>query len=175
MSKKTKRSHHDRTAARRLALQVAYQSEMLDVPSTTILHEENYVVEQGVPSAYAKRLLAGLEENCERIDEELCRASENWALSRMSAVDRALLRLAVYEMLYVDEVPLSVTINEAVELAKSYGGSDDAHRFVNGILGRIARTIEQGNGEQGSAAEATDTPAVSPDDEPHIPASEEKL
>ena len=60
----------------------------------------------------------------------------------MPVVDRALLRLAVYEMVYVDDVPVSVAINEAVELAKIYGGEDESSRFVNGVLGRIARTME---------------------------------
>ena len=60
----------------------------------------------------------------------------------MPVVDRAILRLAVYEMIYVDEVPVSVTINEAVELAKAYGGEDDSSRFVNGVLGRIAAGID---------------------------------
>ena len=60
----------------------------------------------------------------------------------MPVVDRALLRLAVYEIVYVDDVPVSVAINEAVELAKAYGGEDESSRFVNGVLGRIARTLE---------------------------------
>ena len=61
----------------------------------------------------------------------------------MPVVDRALLRLAVYEMVYVDDVPVSVAINEAVELAKVYGGEDESSRFVNGVLGRISRTMEE--------------------------------
>ena len=65
----------------------------------------------------------------------------------MPVVDRAILRLAVYEMTYVDEVPVSVTINEAVELAKAYGGEDDSSRFVNGVLGRIAAGIDAEDAE----------------------------
>lgn len=61
----------------------------------------------------------------------------------MSSTDRCLLRQTVYEMLYVDDVPISVSINEAVELAKLYGGEDDSHKFVNGVLGKIARDIEE--------------------------------
>ena len=78
-------------------------------------------------------------------------SSQNWAIDRMPVVDRSVLRLAVYEMRYVDDVPQSVAINEAVELAKAFGGEDDSHRFVNGILGRLARLSES---EQGVAAEA---------------------
>lgn len=144
MSKKNRRPHHhhERTEARRLALQVLYQSEMVEKAPSAILADKAYVAEEGVPSAYAERLLKGVEEHREEIDDQLRTASENWTLSRMPAVDRALLRMAACEMLYVDEVPLSVSINEAVELAKRFGGGDDSHRFVNGILGRIARGIE---------------------------------
>ncbi len=144
MSKKNRRPHHhhERTEARRLALQVLYQSEMVEKAPSAILADKAYVAEEGVPSAYAERLLRGVEEHREEIDDQLRTASENWTLSRMPAVDRALLRMAACEMLYVDEVPLSVSINEAVELAKRFGGGDDSHRFVNGILGRIARGIE---------------------------------
>lgn len=60
----------------------------------------------------------------------------------MPVVDRCLLRQTVYEMLFVEDVPISVSINEAVELAKQYGGEDDSHKFVNGVLGKIARQIE---------------------------------
>lgn len=152
MSKKSKRPnhHHERTEARRLALQVLYQSEMVEKAPSAILEDASYIAEQGVPSAYAERLLRGVEEHREEIDDALRTSSENWTLSRMPAVDRSILRLAVCEMLYVDGVPLSVSINEAVELAKSFGGGDDSHRFVNGILGRIARGIE----EEGAAAQS---------------------
>ena len=61
----------------------------------------------------------------------------------MPIVDRCILRLATYEMLFVDEVPVSVAINEAVELAKDFGGEDESPRFVNGVLGRIARQLEE--------------------------------
>lgn len=61
----------------------------------------------------------------------------------MPVVDRCLLRQSVYEMIYVDDVPISVSINEAVELAKQFGGDDESHKFVNGILGKIAKQIEK--------------------------------
>ena len=77
------------------------------------------------------------------IDVRLNSTSENWKLNRMPIVDRCILRLATYEMLFVDEVPVSVAINEAVELAKDFGGEDESPRFVNGVLGRIARQLEE--------------------------------
>lgn len=133
---------HERSDARRLALQLLYQSEMLGQPVAAIVQEQCYIAEEGVLSPYALKLLTGVEENKEAIDEYVKISSENWALGRMPAVDRSLLRLAIYEMLYVKDVPVSVSINEAVELAKDFGGEDESPRFVNGILGRIAKSIE---------------------------------
>jgi len=72
------------------------------------------------------------------IDEKIAEHSKSWKISRMSGLDRAVLRLAVFEMLYDEEIPESVAINEAVELAKVYG-SDDSYKFVNGVLGGIAK------------------------------------
>ena len=75
----------------------------------------------------------------------------------MPIVDRSILRLAVYEMMFVGEVPTSVCINEAIELAKDFGGEDESPRFVNGVLGRIARRLEgsdEPSGEDGAADSA---------------------
>ena len=78
-----------------------------------------------------------MEAHQTEIDASLADISEHWAVSRMPLVDRNILRLAVYEILYVDDIPDSVSINEAVEMAKSYGG-EDSSKFVNGVLGRLA-------------------------------------
>lgn len=86
---------------------------------------------------YGRLLLQGITEKRDFLDQRISHASDNWAIDRMPAVDRSILRLATYEMLYVDEIPVSVAINEAVDLAKKFGG-DDSPRFVNGILGKIA-------------------------------------
>lgn len=86
---------------------------------------------------YGRLLLQGITEKKEFLDQRISHASDNWSIDRMPAVDRSILRLAAYEMLYVDEIPVSVAINEAVDLAKKFGG-DDSPRFVNGILGKIA-------------------------------------
>ncbi|MCL2888901.1 MAG: transcription antitermination factor NusB [Eggerthellaceae bacterium] len=134
---------HERSFARRCALQVLYQSEILDVPAASIARGEWHIDEEGVLSDYAFSLLVGIEEHRSSIDNYLRETSENWALGRMPIVDRSILRLATYEMLYVKDVPLSVSINEAVELAKDFGGEDDSPRFVNGVLGRIAKMLEK--------------------------------
>ncbi len=83
-----------------------------------------------------------VKETTEKTDALLNDISEGWKTSRMSKVDLNVLRLAVYEMLYDDSIPVSVAINEAVEIAKKYGG-DDSGSFVNGILGKIAKKYEK--------------------------------
>lgn len=134
---------HERTYARRCALQVLYQGEILDEPVADITAGDRYIEEEGPLTEYAHVLLSGVEDNLGHIDDYLRDTSENWSLSRMPIVDRSILRLATFEMIYVEDVPLSVSINEAVELAKDFGGEDDSPRFVNGVLGRIAKLLEE--------------------------------
>ena len=86
---------------------------------------------------YMKKKYAHVKEHLEEIDAQLNSASRGWKTKRMSRVDLAALRLAVYEMKFDEDVPVGVAINEAVELAKMFGG-DDSGSFVNGILGKIA-------------------------------------
>ena len=133
--------HAERTLARKNALQIMYQGDILDKAPRELIDNAQLVPETQGLDDYALMLLDGCKENLEAIDELIVSASENWALDRMPMVDRALLRLSTYEMRYVDDVPVSVSINEAVNLAKEFGG-DDSPRFVNGILGRIATQLE---------------------------------
>lgn len=136
---------HERTLARRCALQVLYQCEMLDETSAKIAADGLVIEEEGSLTNYALALLSGVEENITNIDGYLKSTSENWSLERMPIVDRSILRLATYEMIFVEDVPLSVSINEAVELAKDFGGEDESPRFVNGVLGKIAKVLEEEN------------------------------
>ncbi|MBR7092980.1 MAG: transcription antitermination factor NusB [Clostridia bacterium] len=87
---------------------------------------------------FALSLAQGTAEHLEDIDAKISAYSVNWNKDRLSRVALSLLRLCVYEIFYRDDIPVSVSINEAVELAKTYGGADDAS-FVNGVLGGIAR------------------------------------
>ena len=91
---------------------------------------------------YGCRLAEDYFAHDARVDAVISKYSEGWALSRMPAVDRNILRVALAEMLYEPRVPVGVTIDEAVELAKEYG-TDDSGKFINGILGAVARDIEQ--------------------------------
>lgn len=151
---------HERSRDRISAVQVLYTSELQNKSASELLdcglalvareaapaNEAEAAtfgrIEEGTLTDYALKLIRGAEAHQAAIDKRLEAASENWALSRMPIVDRSILRLAVFEMLYGDDVPVSVSINEAVELAKEFGGEEDSPRFVNGVLGRIARTLE---------------------------------
>ena len=151
---------HERTSARRAALQVLYTSEITDESPAAIAESGRRLEEDGPMPEYALALVRGVESHRCAIDNHLASTSENWSLARMPIVDRSILRLATFEMMYVDDVPTSVSINEAVELAKDFGGEDESHRFVNGILGRIAKMLEgeEAPDEQEAAAEAEDAP-----------------
>jgi transcription antitermination protein NusB len=130
----------ERSRARLQALQILYQSDITGVAPGVILAEHSYNTEEGEPSEFCLSLVAGAEEHAADIDEAIGRTSKHWTIQRMPVVDRNILRLATYEILYVDSIPVSVSINEAVEMAKVYGG-EDSSRFVNGVLGRIAETV----------------------------------
>ena len=93
---------------------------------------------QPTEQAYMENKYALVKEHLEEIDALLNEKSAGWKTKRMSKVDLNILRLAVYEMKYDEDVPVKVAINEAVEISKSFGG-DDSASFVNGILGKIAR------------------------------------
>jgi N utilization substance protein B len=147
--------HQLRSIARRKALQILFQSEVCGCGFESILAEGLCVEEVGIPCDFTKLLLQGVAAHSAEIDELIASTSENWTLERMPLVDRSILRMATFEMLYVDSIPYSVSINEAIELAKSFGGEDESSRFVNGVLGRIASHLgdqdvegEQGEGER---------------------------
>ncbi len=97
----------------------------------------------GIPAnvqEYAKILAEGVGANQIKIDSQITRASENWSVSRMGRVDRSIIRIATYEMLYMDEVPKNVAINEAIEIAKRFG-TDESPTFVNGVLDQIGHNV----------------------------------
>ena len=91
-----------------------------------------------VEQAYMENKYAKITERLEELDSILNEKSAGWKTKRMSKVDLTILRLAVYEMKYDEDVPVKVAINEAIEISKSFGGEDSAS-FVNGVLGKIAR------------------------------------
>ena len=128
-----------RRKARKRALDVLYQSDLRDLPPVEVLVDYVNRLEKPHPDhlEYAIGLVEGVSTHLPRIDEVISTYAEGWSLERMPVVDRNLARIAVYELLYVDEIDDAVAITEAVELARQMS-TDDSPRFLNGVLGRIA-------------------------------------
>jgi len=137
------KKHEERSKARASAAALLYSADIIDGDAVELIEKGSYPSEDFELSEYAEDLVRGVVEKQAEIDDCLEQTSENWSLERMPYMDRAILRLAVYEMMFVDDVPVSVAIDEAVELAKAYGGEDESSRFVNGVLGKIARKMEE--------------------------------
>jgi len=127
-----------RRKARECALQLLFAQERgtMRPEAVTAFWEEAAAPDPA--RDYAERLVALVAEHRAEIDAVIAKAAENWTLDRMSRVDRNLLRVAVCELFFVPDVPLRVALDEAIEIAKRFGG-DDSGRFVNGILDRVAR------------------------------------
>ena len=99
-----------------------------------VFWKENEATDEA--KVFAERLVAGVLEKKKELDALIGKYATNWKISRMPIVDRNILRAGVYELLWMDDVPAKVTVNEAIELAKSFG-DDDASKFVNGILDQV--------------------------------------
>ncbi|HEX2648054.1 MAG TPA: transcription antitermination factor NusB [Candidatus Dormibacteraeota bacterium] len=131
-----------RHQARELALKVLFQLEGTDDDADDVLRY--HASEGGSPddvAVFAGQLVHGVIENRERLDAILSETSEHWKLDQMAKVDRIILRIAVYEIAIDRRVPTKAAINESIELAKTFSG-EEAGRFVNGILGRVAATAQ---------------------------------
>jgi N utilization substance protein B len=130
-------AHLSRSRCRELALQFLYQAEFSGPrgAAEVAIFWQHFRKGNKTPP-YLLELVEGVAAHLEELDAQIARHSEHWRLERMAAVDRNLLRLATYELLYQQQIPPKVVINEAVELAKLYG-SEDSGGFVNGILDRI--------------------------------------
>lgn len=142
-----------RRKARELGLQLLFAEERAPMPSAG---REAFWESAEAPAgarAYAEQLTGDVSAHREEIDAILSRCAENWSVERMSRVDRNLLRLALAEMLYHADVPAPVTVDEAVEIAKRFGGEDSA-RFVNGVLDRVMREEAERLGQKSASAEA---------------------
>lgn len=130
-----------RRRAREAALQILY---CVDLAGDTIeraerLHWE-YLAASVEGREFAATLVQGYGSKAEAVDEMIRKVSEHWRLERMPRVDRNILRICAYELMFMPEVPRKVTLNEAVELAKRYG-SEGSAGFVNGVLDRIASEV----------------------------------
>jgi N utilization substance protein B len=131
-----------RSKARKRALDILYEAEIRNVPVLDLLDERSAAVRSpdgtGPPpvTGYAAELVRGVQAHRDRIDELLAEHAQGWTLDRMPAVDRNILRIGTYELLWAPGVPDGVAISEAVLLARDLS-TDDSPAFVNGLLGRL--------------------------------------
>lgn len=139
--------HHQRHLGRELALQWLFQIEMGHQPAAEVMasmpleevEELEAIEDEGV--AYAQLLSRGVLDHQKELDRIITEFAKGWALDRMAAIERNILRIALYEVLHLADVPASVTVDEAVEIAKHYS-NDESGKFVNGILGGFLRSDE---------------------------------
>lgn len=130
----------NRRKAREYALQMLFQSEFAGREKVITFHEDFLPAakeKEGMKN-FVEELVTGTIRNIEEIDLVIQGAAENWDLKRMAAVDRNILRLAIYEIFYRDDIPAAVTINEALEIAKKYSSLESVP-FINGLLDKVAR------------------------------------
>lgn len=125
----------DRTMARERALELLYEADAKDLTVLDVL-----AALPVIPDAYAVDVINGVSEHATRIDELITRLAPDWPMERMPTVDRAVLRLGVYELAERPDVPTAVILDEAVELAKRYS-TEESGRFVNGVLAAAAREL----------------------------------
>lgn len=123
---------------RELVFKVIFQNEFRNDRIETVLEEVLAKEKSDSIRKDVERYVKGIYERLNVIDEKISSCLENWTFDRLSCVDRCVLRLGTYELLYEPDVPVQVTLDEAIELAKKFG-TENSGRFVNGVLDRIAK------------------------------------
>ena len=139
-----------RREAREYTFKLIYELGVQSEKSAEELIEHTAEAQEFAPDKYIKRTVKGVLEHKEEIDALIAECAVNWNFSRLSATSLAIMRLAAYEMLFSEDVPFSIAINEAVELAKKYD-HDKAPKFINGVLNTIA--VKKGLKGEAKAAE----------------------
>jgi N utilization substance protein B len=126
-----------RRRSREFALQVLYQLEIAKQDAIKVVAQfQEHFFKGAERDDFLERLVLGVSKHRQEIDRLIEQFSENWRLDRMNIIDRNILRMAAFELLYCKEIPPKVTLNEAIDLGKRYG-TDDSGAFINGILDRI--------------------------------------
>jgi len=128
-----------RRKSREEAVIVLYQGDLLGKDPEEVLKNE---IDFGKKiDEFALELVIGVNKNRKAIDKEIVGVVQNWTIERIAIIDRNILRVAIYEMLFEKGIPLKVSVDEAIEIAKSLGQKDDTPKFINGILGKILTNI----------------------------------
>lgn len=128
-----------RRMARQAALEVLYQIEVSDALPDEVFNTRQRVKGQPVAD-FTYNAVKGVISNQEYIDKLIDQCSENWSIDRISVIDKNIMRIAIYEMVFENDIPFSISINEAIELAKRYG-SEDSGKFINGVVAKVATVL----------------------------------
>ncbi len=131
-----------RSRERRVALRILFEMDINDSTLTEVLEGKRQVGEDE-PGDFTLELVRGVRKNLPGIDRVIKLYSEGWEIDRMPRVDRNVLRMSLYELFFMDDIPPGATIDEAVELAKAFS-TEDSGKFINGVLGRVNRDRETG-------------------------------
>ena len=131
----------NRRKLRELALQVLFQLDMTKQDAAQAFTQiEEHFTKRDEDHEFAERIVLGIVKHSKEIDHLIEQFSENWRIDRMSIIDRNILRMAIFELLYCEDIPPKVTINEAIDLGKRFG-SEESGSFVNGLLDRIQSEV----------------------------------
>lgn len=135
-----------RQKGRELAMTLLYQVDLRREEYSVVVHEteSSNPAFSGKSREFALHLSEGTLNNLQNIDEALLKCARNWTLDRMAAVDRTILRLAAFEIIYDQNTPSEVAINQAIELAKKFSTARSGE-FVNGVLDKLAASVKSGN------------------------------
>ena len=165
-SGKNYRRHGARYRARRRAVDVLYEAEARDVDPVAIIEDRMNLARVDITlvapiASYTSEIIAGVAEELNRIDDVIAEyLAENWELNRISAVDRAILRVAVWEMIFNPDVPVKTALSEAVELASQYSG-ESAPAYINAVLDSVVKNIDDLRRLPVGVSEVDDTDEVS--------------
>jgi N utilization substance protein B len=136
-----------RRKSRELALQVLYQLDVTKQDPSKVLDQfQQHFSPNEEKDEFLEGLVLGVLNHSQEIDRLIEQFSENWRLERMSIIDRNILRMATFELIFCEDIPPKVTLNEAIDLGKEYG-SEDSGSFINGILDRIDKEVVKNNSQ----------------------------
>lgn len=145
----TRTGSRNRREARTMALKVLFEGDLTQHGAESVL--QRYLEDESIAEeqrTFAARLISGILDHRAGIDDQIGRAAPAFPVEQLAAVDRNVLRIAIYELQHERDVPMKAAINEAVEIAKQFGG-ENSGRFVNGVLGTIASDIAAAEGQEG--------------------------
>jgi|SRR5690625_4711269 N utilization substance protein B len=125
----------NRHTARKKAFQILFQLDINDNKPAQAIHD---FLEDEKPDPFLTIIVNGVADNKSTLDEKISEHLENWSIQRIASVEKTILRIAVYEIIYIEEIPVNVSINEAIELGHTFG-DDKSGKFINGVLSKIKK------------------------------------